>query len=112
MDEINHQEFLKIENLIVVCSTWGDGEQPGNAEELFEFVSNLDSNTLKGMNYSVLALGDTAFDLFCEAGKQWDEVLESKGASRVNERLDCDTDYDDYAYEWIEETLNEFAKED
>ena len=63
-----------------------------------------DTGDLDGVKFAVLALGDTAFDLFCEAGKQWDEVLESKGASRVNERLDCDTDYDDYAYEWIEET--------
>ena len=107
MDEINHQEFLKIQNLIVVCSTWGDGEQPVNAEDLYEFVSNLDSDTLRGMNYSVLALGDTAFDLFCEAGIQWDEILEKKGAYRVYPRMDCDVDYSDDAEYWTDGVLNE-----
>ena len=68
MDEIDNDEFSVIENLLIVCSTWGDGEQPDNALELFEFVESLDECDLQYMNFSVLALGDTAFDLFCEAG--------------------------------------------
>ena len=51
------------------------------------------------MHYSV------AFELFCESGKEWDRVLEQKGATRVNERIDCDTDYYDYVDEWIGLTL-------
>jgi sulfite reductase (NADPH) flavoprotein alpha-component len=51
----------------------------------------------------VLALGDTAFDLFCEAGIQWDDVMAEKGAFRLHERIDCDTDYDDYYEDWMEE---------
>ena len=60
---------------------------------------------MEGVNFAVLALGDTAFEFFCESGKEWDAILEEKGGKRTNERLDCDTDYDDYAEEWIGATL-------
>ena len=105
MDEIDNDEFSIIENLLIVCSTWGDGEQPDNAIDLFEFVESLDECDLQYMNFSVLALGDTAFDLFCEAGKEWDRILEEKGAKRIHDRVDCDVDYEDDAEEWIE-TVN------
>ena len=106
MDEIDNDEFSVIENLLIVCSTWGDGEQPDNALELFEFVESLDECDLQYMNFSVLALGDTAFDLFCEAGKEWDRVLEQKGATRIHDRVDCDVDYEDDAEEWIETVIS------
>ena len=64
--------------------------------------------SLSDLEFAVLALGDTAFDLFCESGKEWDAVLENKGGTRINERIDCDTDYDDYAEDWFEETLEKF----
>ena len=59
--------------------------------------------------FSVLALGDTAFDLFCEAGKEWDRVLEQKGANRIHDRVDCDVDYEDDAEEWIENVISIFG---
>ena len=58
------------------------------------------------MNFSVLALGDTAFDLFCEAGKEWDRVFLQKGATRIHDRVDCDVDYEDDAEEWIETVIS------
>ena len=94
---------------MIVCSTWGDGEQPDNAIDLFDEVEGLDEGAIEGMKFSVLALGDTAFDLFCEAGKEWDRVLEEKGANRIYERVDCDVDYEDDAEEWIENVISIFA---
>jgi len=93
----------------VICSTWGDGEQPDNAIDLYEATVDSDDGCLGGLNFAVLALGDTAFDLFCEAGIQWDDVLEQKGGNRINDRIDCDTDYDDEAEEWLEETIGLFV---
>ena len=61
--------------------------------------------SLEGVNFAVLALGDTAFEFFCESGKESDTILEKKGGNRINDRLDSDTDYDDYSEEWIEATL-------
>ena len=108
MEHIESDDFSNIENLLIVCSTWGDGEQPDNAIELFDYVEELDAGELENMKFSVLALGDTAFDLFCEAGKEWDRVLEEKGATRIYDRVDCDVDYEDDAEEWIENVLSTF----
>ena len=109
MDEIDNSDLSEIENLLIVCSTWGDGEQPDNAIDLWDYVEELGDDGLQNMNFAVLALGDTAFDLFCEAGKEWDRILEEKGASRIYERIDCDVDYEDDAEEWIENVISTFS---
>ena len=103
MDEIEANDLKKASTCLVICSTWGDGEQPDNAQELYDDVCSFEKSDLSGLKYAVLALGDTAFDLFCEAGIQWDDVMAEKGAFRLHDRLDCDTDYDDYYEEWMEE---------
>ena len=37
------------------------------------------------MNFQVvIALGDTAFEFFCESGKEWDEILQKKGGNQGN----------------------------
>ena len=108
MEHIESDDFSNIENLLIVCSTWGDGEQPDNAIDLYESIEDSDESSMAGVGFAVLALGDTAFDLFCEAGIQWDNILQEKGGKRVNERIDCDVDYEDDAEEWIEDTLNLF----
>ena len=110
MDEISVEELYNVQRLLIYCSTWGDGEQPDNAQDLFDAVSDCPPSALTGLNYGVLALGDTAFDLFCESGKEWDVLLEQKGANRLLQRMDCDTDFEDDAEYWTEQSLDEMAK--
>ena len=105
MEDIEPDDISTSKRLIVVCSTWGEGEQPVNAQDLYDAVEEAEEGSMAGVNFAVLALGDTAFELFCESGKEWDTILEEKGGNRVNDRIDCDTDYDDYAEEWLEATL-------
>tara|TARA_B100000900_G_scaffold271029_1_gene231475 strand:- start:1763 stop:2218 length:456 start_codon:yes stop_codon:yes gene_type:complete len=105
MEDIEPDDISTSKRLIVVCSTWGEGEQPVNAQDLYDAVTETEEGSMDGVNFAVLALGDTAFELFCESGKEWDTILEEKGGKRVNDRIDCDTDYDDYAEEWLESTL-------
>lgn len=109
MDEISVEELCEVQRLLIFCSTWGDGEQPDNAQDFFDAVSECSPSDLTGVNYGVLALGDTAFDLFCESGKEWDALLEEKGANRLVERMDCDTDFEDDAEYWTEQSLNKMA---
>ena len=110
MDEVTVADMQEHDNLIIVCSTWGDGEQPDNAIDLYEAATEAGDDDFSNLNFAVLALGDTAFDLFCEAGIQWDDVLEQKGGNRINDRIDCDTDYDDEAEEWLQETIGLFVE--
>ena len=110
MDEITLSDIQDNGNVLIVCSTWGDGEQPDNAIDLYESVEGSDDASMSGVCFAVLALGDTAFDLFCEAGIQWDNILQEKGGNRISERIDCDVDYEDDAEAWIEDTLNLFKE--
>ena len=106
MEDVSVEDLSSSKRLIVCVSTWGEGEQPDNAQRLYDEVEGSDIESMKGVNYAVLALGDTAFELFCQSGKEWDQVLEDKGGTRINGRIDCDTDYYDYVDEWIETTLS------
>ena len=110
MDEITLSDIQDNGNVLIVCSTWGDGEQPDNAIDLYDSVEGSDDGSITGVGFAVLALGDTAFDLFCEAGIQWDNILQQKGGNRINERIDCDVDYEDDAEVWLEDTLNLFKE--
>ena len=105
MEDVSMGDLSSSKRLIVSVSTWGEGEQPDNAQELYDEIEASDIGSMGGVSYAVLALGDTAFELFCESGKEWDRILEEKGGIRVNERIDCDTDYYDYVDEWIESTI-------
>ena len=110
MDEITLSDIQDNGNVLIVCSTWGDGEQPDNAIDLYESVESSDDASMSRVGFAVLALGDTAFDLFCEAGIQWDNILQEKGGNRISERIDCDVDYEDDPEAWIEDTLNLFKE--
>ena len=67
MDEIQITDLLNQKRVLVYCSTWGDGEQPDNAEDLWEEANGGAITSLQGLNFSVLALGDVSYDLFCES---------------------------------------------
>ena len=105
MDETSLQEIAKAERLLVFCSTYGDGDMPDNAQSLWNAANEPAAPDLSGVNYSVLALGDTSYETFCQAGRDWDRRLEELGATRTASRNDCDVDYADHAAQWLGETL-------
>lgn len=104
MEALEPAEFAKEKNVLVVSSTWGEGDMPDNAAEFWNVLnSNGSSPKLAGMNYSVLALGDKNYgDTFCLAGQKLDKRLEELGATRVHPRVDCDVDFDELAKQWSE----------
>lgn len=105
MDEIEADSFIKLEYLLIITSTYGEGEMPDNAQLLWDAIGSDDNIELTQMQYSVLALGDTSYDLFCQAGIDWDQRLAKLGAKRLYERVDCDVDFDDAAEAWISNTI-------
>ena len=110
MDEITIDEIVGQTRVLICCSTWGDGEQPDNAEDLWEAANSVSINSLKGLHFSVLALGDSSYDLFCESGKEWDNWLESKGATRIHDRVDCDVDYEEPAQQWSDAVIKKMSQ--
>ncbi|MFD1413512.1 assimilatory sulfite reductase (NADPH) flavoprotein subunit [Oceanobacillus jeddahense] len=102
-------KLKSLENLLVVISTQGEGDPPDTAIQFHEFLHGRRAPKLEALNYSVLALGDSSYEFFCETGKQFDERLAELGGKRIIDRMDCDLDYDEDAEEWLENVLNKLA---
>ena len=105
MDGFDFNSLSNMKRVLIICSTWGEGEMPDNAEELWQFANSDSASRLDGVHFSVCALGDLSYEFFCESGKDWDSRFEALGATRLVERLDCDVDYDSPAAEWALEVL-------
>ena len=112
MDGFDFNSLSSKKRVIIVCSTWGEGEQPDNAEDLWKFANSGAAARLEGTHFAVCALGDTSYELFCESGKEWDGLFEKLGATRIVERIDCDVDYDAPASEWTLQALPALAAVD
>ncbi|CAN5505120.1 sulfite reductase flavoprotein subunit alpha [soil metagenome] len=106
LDEIELDEFAGLKNVLIITSTYGEGEMPDNAELFWEALSSSMAPRLEGLSFGVLALGDTGYDGFCQAGKLIDTRLEQLGASRFVARADCDVDYEMQAAEWVQAAVS------
>ncbi|WP_338448915.1 assimilatory sulfite reductase (NADPH) flavoprotein subunit [Niallia oryzisoli] len=106
MSDFKPNNLKKVDNLLIIVSTHGEGDPPDNAISFHEFLHGKRAPKLEGLQYSVLALGDSSYEFFCETGKQFDQRLEELGGTRLYPRFDCDVDYDEPAAEWLEGVLN------
>ncbi|WP_339784127.1 assimilatory sulfite reductase (NADPH) flavoprotein subunit [Paenibacillus sp. FSL R7-0313] len=105
MGDFKPNGLKKIENLLIIVSTHGEGEPPDNAIPLHEFLNSKRAPKLEGLRYSVLALGDTSYEFFCQTGKDFDKRLQELGGTALVPRVDCDVDFDEPAAEWMNEVL-------
>ncbi|MDP6324771.1 MAG: flavodoxin domain-containing protein [Candidatus Thalassarchaeaceae archaeon] len=108
MDGFDLASMSGMKRVLIACSTWGEGEQPDNAEALFNAAKGA-GKTLSNTHFSVCALGDSSYEFYCQSGKEWDEVLAVMGGSRIHDRVDCDVDYDLPAAAWMAEALSRIA---
>ena len=104
MDEIDPESLVNIDRALIICSTYGEGDMPDNAQQLWDHVNAVKMD-LSQLNYSVLALGDHAYETFCQAGKDWDARLEALGANRAAPRVDCGVDYTPLWQDWADASL-------
>lgn len=105
MDEIEIEALAKMEYLLIITSTYGEGEMPDNAQMLWDAISADSAERMEQCKFSILALGDTSYDLFCQAGIEWDNRLAELGAERLYDRADCDVDFDEAAESWISSVI-------
>jgi len=105
MDEVEIAQLAGMDYLLIITSTYGEGAMPDNAEMLWEAANTDAAPRLENVKFSVLALGDTSYDLFCQAGIDWDQRLEALGATRVLDRVDCDVDFEAPAELWLSEVV-------
>ena len=93
------------QDVLIITSTYGEGDPPQPAAGFFEFIEGRKAPKLAGLRFAVLALGDSTYEHFCEAGKRLDRRFEELGATRLQPRIDCDVDYDQPAQAWADRLL-------
>lgn len=103
MDSVSAAELAGESAVLLITSTWGEGDMPDNAVGFWDGLNrNGSSPNLSGVRFSVLALGDRNYgDTFCLAGKRLDHRLSELGANRLTDRVDCDVEYEGLAAEWL-----------
>ncbi|MBC7980831.1 MAG: flavodoxin domain-containing protein, partial [Armatimonadetes bacterium] len=108
MADIAPADLAKAENLLVIVSTWGDGEAPETAVNFHKNFMAEDIR-LEGVRFAVCGLGDTSYEKFCQVGKEFDERLELLGAKRITDRADCDVDYEEAYTSWFGAVMKALA---
>ena len=113
MAQTDSAKLAAEKNLLVITSTYGDGEPPANAKALHAALAVETSehgSQLSALSYSVCALGDSNYVQFCKCGKDFDTFLELRGAKRVAPRVDCDLDQEKKFQDWLNAALTALAE--
>ena len=104
MDQYRLTDLAKEEYLLAVISTHGEGEPPIAAKKFYDHIHN-NGFKLDNLKYSVLALGDTSYPLYCKTGEDVDEQLNRLGGSRIAPLQKCDVEYEEDANGWFNTIL-------
>lgn len=102
-------QLAQEKNVLVIVSTYGDGEPPDGVKPFHAALGAEGAPPLANLNFSVCALGDTNYPLFCQCGKDFDARLEKLGGKRVNPRVDCDLDHEETFVKWLDASLGCFG---
>lgn len=100
----------KLEHLVVITATHGDGDPPEPILPFYEAIMAEDAAQLAGLKFAVLALGDSSYEHFCVTGIEFDQRLEALGGERLIPRQDCDVDFARPAAEWMEQLLTKLPR--
>ena len=112
MADLDLTALKAAKRLVVIAATWGEGDPPGRAARVYAELMQEGAPRLDGVEYGVLALGDTAYAEFCAVGKRLDERLAALGAKRAVDRIDCDLDFAEPAGNWIGAALKALTPPD
>ena len=107
MSDYRINQLKKEKWLVVVVSTQGNGEPPEEAIDFYEQLLGKRAPKIPNLNFSVLGLGDSSYDEFCQTAKEMDQRLETLGGKRFSERLDNDLDYQEDCDQWSASFITE-----
>ncbi|EGE4660824.1 NADPH-dependent assimilatory sulfite reductase flavoprotein subunit [Salmonella bongori serovar 48:i:- str. 94-0708] len=98
--DYKYKQIASEKLLVVVTSTQGEGEPPEEAVALHKFLFSKKAPALKNTAFAVFSLGDTSYEFFCQAGKDFDSKLAELGGKRLLDRVAADVEYQSAAAQW------------
>ncbi|WP_289054471.1 diflavin oxidoreductase [Carboxylicivirga marina] len=107
MPDMDYQELAKIENLVVIVSTHGEGEPPVQAEGFYDFLHSESINSVKA-KYAVLGLGDSSYRYYCQTGEDISQRLGELGGEIMLPLVKCDIDFEETAKQWVLDVFEAF----
>ncbi len=105
MFDVTPAQVAEMEHVVVIVSTWGEGDPPQRVVDFQEALLADDAPRMDKVHFALLALGDRAYAQFCETGRRFDERFVELGATRVADRIECDLDFETEANSWIDSIL-------
>ncbi|WP_117168688.1 assimilatory sulfite reductase (NADPH) flavoprotein subunit [Paraliobacillus sediminis] len=105
LEDFKPKNLKTLKNLLIVTSTDGEGDPPDNAISFYDFLHGPKAPKLEDLRFSVLSLGDSSYEFFCQTGIDFDKRLEELGGERFYQRIDCDLDFEQPAEEWFSGVL-------
>ena len=105
MADVEPEDFATYKNIVIITSTYGDGEHPDNGQILWDAVQHIDTINC---NYAIIGLGDTAYDLFCKSAEDWDQYFAGRGAKRLQDTIKLDVDFADFQDDIMAKTKTTF----
>jgi len=100
LDAFDRSRIPEVKRLLIVTSTFGEGDPPDNARRFCEWLFSSGAPRLPDLHYSVCALGDSNYTQFCKCGIDIDERLAGLGATRIAPRVECDAAYEEPFAAW------------
>lgn len=98
--DIKPRSIARLDTLLLVMSTHGEGDPPEDAEALHKFLLSDRAPRLDNLKFAVFALGDSSYPDFCQTGREFDSRLEALGARRLMDRIDVDVDFEPAEDAW------------
>lgn len=109
LNRLDASKLSQARRLLVVASTYGEGEAPDNGARFDKSLRHGApewASVIAGLDYGVLALGDSAYPDFCAYGRRLDQELARQGARRLFDRIELDAseaDTDEGLQRWFRE---------